>query len=432
MIAHKVRHNRREDIVLDTGCARTMVRRDLVPQKTEVGRVCIRCAHGDTREYPLSSVEIGIGEAKFQVEAAVSSSLPEPVLLGRDVPGLIDMLQSDQEDLTLQTEEALAVVTRSQARRLEEDRLEQERKQQEVGAKLNPMKIETATDTSDQEIVTDTLVNQEMEKPVGAEMDPDLFINVKECPRLSRREKRQQRHQMAQVNQTHTLDLSTCELRKMQQEDATLEDIRAKVRNPTKMTRRVFYEENGLLYRQWTPPQGDEDTTIQQLVLPEPCCSVVMSLAHHIPMAGHMGQWKTVGRILQRFYWLTVFEDVKQLCQTCSECQKTAVGKKQGAPMVPLPIIREPFERIVMDIVGPLPHSRAGNRYILVICDYSTRYPEAIPLRAIDAEHVAKELMVFFTRVGIPREILTDQGANFTSGLLAELYRLLKDPTLIC
>ena len=233
---------------------------------------------------------------------------------------------------------------------------------------------------------------------------------------------------MAQVNQTHPLDLSTSELRKMQQEDVTLEDIRAKVRNPTKMTRRVFYEENGLLYQQWTPraPQGDENTTIQQLVLPEPCCSVVMSLAHHIPMAGHMGQWKTVERILQRFYWPTVFEDVKQLCQTCSECQKTAVGKKQRAPMVPLPIIREPFERIAMDIVGPLPRSRAGNRYILVICDYSTRYPEAIPLRAIDAEHVAKELMVFFTRVGIPREILTDQGANFTSGLLAELYRLLK------
>ena len=252
-----------EDIVLETGCAQTMVRRDLIRQKTEVGRVRIRCAHGDTREYPLSSVEIGFGEAKFQVEAAVSSSLPEPVLLGWDVPGLIDMLQSDQkEDLTLQTE---AVVTRSQARRLEEDGLEQERKQQEVRAKPNPMEFETATDTSDQEIVTDTLVNQEMEKPVGAEMDPDLFINVKERPQLSRREKRQQRHQMAQVNQTHPLDLSTCELRKMQQEDATLEDIRAKVRNPTKMTRRVFYEENGLLYRQWTPPQGDEDTTIQQV-----------------------------------------------------------------------------------------------------------------------------------------------------------------------
>ena len=78
-----------------------------------------------------------------------------------------------------------------------------------------------------------------------------------------------------------------------------------------------------------------------------------------------------------------------------------------------------------MDIVGPLPHSRSGNRYILVVCDYATRYPEAMPLRNIDAEHVAEELVKMFSRVGIPNEILTDQGSNFMSQLLAELYRLL-------
>ena len=78
-----------------------------------------------------------------------------------------------------------------------------------------------------------------------------------------------------------------------------------------------------------------------------------------------------------------------------------------------------------MDIVGPLPRSRAGNHYVLVVCDYGTKYPEAVPLRSIDAEMVAEELMVIFSRVGIPREILTDQGSNFQSQLLRELYRLL-------
>ena len=62
---------------------------------------------------------------------------------------------------------------------------------------------------------------------------------------------------------------------------------------------------------------------------------------------------------------------------------------------------------------------------VLVICDYATRYPEAIPLRSIDAEHIAEELIQMFSRVGIPREILTDQGSNFTSQLLSEVYRLL-------
>lgn len=78
-----------------------------------------------------------------------------------------------------------------------------------------------------------------------------------------------------------------------------------------------------------------------------------------------------------------------------------------------------------MDIVGPLPKSSRGHRYILVVCDYATRYPEAFPMKFIDATSVAEELLKMFTRVGIPEEILTDQGTNFTSQLLAELYNML-------
>ena len=84
-----------------------------------------------------------------------------------------------------------------------------------------------------------------------------------------------------------------------------------------------------------------------------------------------------------------------------------------------------PFKRIAMDIVSPLPRSSTGKRYILVVCDYATRYPEAIPLRTIDADQIAKALVKFFSQVGIPEEILTDQGTNFTSQLLHEVYRLL-------
>ena len=58
---------------------------------------------------------------------------------------------------------------------------------------------------------------------------------------------------------------------------------------------------------------------------------------------------------------------------------------------------------IAMDIIGPLPKSKKGNRYLLVICDYATPYPEAILLCSIDAEHIAKELLVVFSRVGVPR-----------------------------
>ena len=61
------------------------------------------------------------------------------------------------------------------------------------------------------------------------------------------------------------------------------------------------------------------------------------------------------------------------------------------------------------------------------MCDYATsvRYPEPVPLKSIDAGSVAEELVTMFSRVGVPREILTDQGTNFTSKLLKEIYRLL-------
>ena len=54
--------------------------------------------------------------------------------------------------------------------------------------------------------------------------------------------------------------------------------------------------------------------------------------------------------------------------------------------------------------------------------------PEAIPLRCTDAHRVAEELIVFFSRMGIPREILSDQGTNFMSQLLKEIYPTFAHP----
>ena len=75
------------------------------------------------------------------------------------------------------------------------------------------------------------------------------------------------------------------------------------------------------------------------------------------------------------------------------------------APMILLPVVGEPFKRIAMDIVGPLPRTRKGNRFILVLSDYATRYPEAVPLRNITASRVAEALIDIFARHGIPEEI---------------------------
>ena len=119
-----------------------------------------------------------------------------------------------------------------------------------------------------------------------------------------------------------------------------------------------------------------------------------------------------------------LYRDVAAWCRTCEKCQKHSPIRNLRAPLVPLPVIEEPFTRIAMDVVGPLTRSSSGHKYILV-CYYATRYPEAIPMKAVDAEHVAEELVTMFSGVGVPSEILTDQGTNFMSKQLSELYRLL-------
>ena len=92
--------------------------------------------------------------------------------------------------------------------------------------------------------------------------------------------------------------------------------------------------------------------------------------------------------------------------------------------MVTTPIINEPFTKIAMDIAGPLNRTKSGKKYILTIIDHSTRYPEAFALKEIDAKYVANALIELFSRVGLPKIILTDQGSNFKSQLLKELYEM--------
>ena len=71
-----------------------------------------------------------------------------------------------------------------------------------------------------------------------------------------------------------------------------------------------------------------------------------------------------------------------------------------------------------------------SNRYILTLIDFTTGFPEAVPLKDIDSISVTEALLQIFSRVGIPKEILSDRGTQFTSQLMKELHRLLGDKPL--
>lgn len=136
----------------------------------------------------------------------------------------------------------------------------------------------------------------------------------------------------------------------------------------------------------------------------------------------HLGSEKTLQRITQCFYWIGINKTVEKVCRSCPECQKASPQPHFRAPIKSMPIIEVSFERVAMDLIGPLNKSARGHEYIFVIVDNSTRYPEAISLRNMASKTIAKELI----QVGIPKEILTDQGTPFVSRLMKEQCTLLK------
>lgn len=167
-----------------------------------------------------------------------------------------------------------------------------------------------------------------------------------------------------------------------------------------------FVIEHDLLYR-----QSKEDGT--QLVVPKRYHNHVLQLGHSIVWSGHLGFMKTLRRIAKRFFWPGMFNEVKEYCKKCADCQLAATRTPAVAPLGSIPAVSTPFDRIGVDVVGPVVKSQKGNRFILVICDYAIRYLEAYPLKEVTAKQVANALLHFFSHIGIPSQVLTDQGTNF-------------------
>ena len=300
------------DILLDTGCSHTLISKDLVPDDRLLDRTIeIQCAHGDCVEYPLAEVEITIDGKNFEMLAGVAERLPAAMLLGEDVPGLWDLLGRER------SKTALVVTTRAAAKRKEREAAEQARREASPEPTTTPLFDEQETDH------------------FGADFDDELFSGGKKS-HLSRRQNRANRQKYVQQEAKHPLEISAEELQKLQEEDPTLSAIRKAAKGDASTAGVGFFKKGGLLYRRWIPPGRDEEEmSVEQLILPQQCRGTVLQLAHKVPIAGHMGKTKTARRILQRFYWPSLFKDVADYCKCCPECQKCSTRKESRAPLYP-------------------------------------------------------------------------------------------------
>ena len=138
-----------------------------------------------------------------------------------------------------------------------------------------------------------------------------------------------------------------------------------------------------------------------------------------------MGITWTNRRVAQNFFWPGMGKQIAYFCKTCDVYQRWGTGQdRTKAKLCPLSVISTPFQRLRLDLVGPLPNTtRRGNKYILTIMDFATRYPEAIPLRNMETDTVADVLINYTSRLGFASKIVSDLGTNFTSKLIKRLWK---------
>uniref|UniRef100_A0A8C6NWY3 Gypsy retrotransposon integrase-like protein 1 n=1 Tax=Nothobranchius furzeri TaxID=105023 RepID=A0A8C6NWY3_NOTFU len=174
-------------------------------------------------------------------------------------------------------------------------------------------------------------------------------------------------------------------------------------------------------------PANSDAAREVQVVLPQALVPEVQRELHNVPTGGHLGVQKLQGKVKDRFYWPEWFKDVRAWVRECADCG--SVKMHRGTPCTPLEqsLTSRPFERIAVDILGPLPETGLRNKYIMVVGDYFSKRTEAFPLPNQEAKTIARVLTEeWVCRFGMPWSLNSDQGRNFESKLFQELCGLLQ------
>ena len=179
---------------------------------------------------------------------------------------------------------------------------------------------------------------------------------------------------------------------------------------------------DGVLQRGWKEPATGEIRW--QVVVPGALKETVLRAIHGTP--GHFGISKTLRRLRQGFYWGQHRRDVEDYCRRCDSCTaRKGPTDRSHAQLQQFPT-GGPMERVGVDVLGPFPRSERGNRYVLTVMDYFTKWPEAYSLPDQEAETIVDALVEgMFSRFGAPEVIHTDQGRNFESRVFATMCKKL-------
>lgn len=179
-------------------------------------------------------------------------------------------------------------------------------------------------------------------------------------------------------------------------------------------------EKNGLLYRQVFRPDGAEATF--QLVLPHTLKNKVLTQVHQDH--GHQGVERTLELLRQWCYWPGMSSEVAQWCQQCERCQVAKDMHPAARTFMGHLLASRPNEVLAVDYTVLEP-AQSGLENVLVMTDVFSKYTLAVPTHDQRASTVAQVLVAeWFSKFGVPARIHSDQGRNFESSLIQQLFGL--------
>lgn len=167
--------------------------------------------------------------------------------------------------------------------------------------------------------------------------------------------------------------------------------------------------------QQTEPDPGTGPTN--RIFVPSAVRARLIHWLHTAKFAAHPGISCTTALINHRFWWPSLHKDVKEYVLACSTCARNKPSHQPPAVLLqPLPIPKRPWSHISIDFVTGLPVSR-GMTTIFTIIDRFSKSCHLIPLRELPTASQTAQLLIkhLFRRHGIPQEILSDRGPQFTS-----------------
>ena len=185
-----------------------------------------------------------------------------------------------------------------------------------------------------------------------------------------------------------------------------------------------LYLENDILFRKYEDPVSN--MVLNQALVPLSERKTVLQFCHDNKCSAHLGVHKTVAKVRQGYYWPGLQGDVRAYIAGCDKCSKRKSPQKTKRAPMGMVQVSCPMDRLATDILGELPETENGNRYILVVSDYFTKWTESFPMRNMEASTVAKIIVEeVIVRYGVPSYIHSDQGRQFESKLFQEVCDIL-------